>query len=455
MSHPKDIDQQMPGERDLLLLDLLYGELDDDERDRALADDGPNTSIERSEGQSPGASDDASGNGRTHGDLQSDLEAFSNLRALFRELPDEEPAPAITTKLLHAAALHAPKSSRAQAATKAATKAMAADGTEKRGFFAWLAGLIQPVLMHPGLAAAASLLLIVAVTGTIYMSGKEQFAEPQLPASSPTPSADMSAAKAADKTLPVASEGAPGMEALAEEDDAELSRAVAPRPEANLDELEQLNAKDRRRSAAKTKGKRPRAGKKSSRKNESARIGRPYEGEPISKSDSRGADRDRASTRGVAGGGSTPTKTSRPPASIAVGESTFDQTNRADFGTASIATQAQAPSPAPPPAVSPADDADADSAEAPAPRREKSPPKRKKKRASKKSSKTPSKKPAESPKDQLNRIRSLHDEARDAAASKNCSTVREAGNRIKRIDPGYYRNTFRRDKALAACFPDK
>jgi hypothetical protein len=153
MSQPKDINEREPESgKEFMLVDLLYGELD-----------------QTGEGQvTPEAAGD------------DELEALRELRGLFRELPEEEPPAAITAKLLHAASLHA---------------SSASGDEEKRGLWAWLMSLVQPIAMYPGLAAATTLVLVAGVAGSFYLSGRTQLAEPTVtgePASSKaSPDMDM------------------------------------------------------------------------------------------------------------------------------------------------------------------------------------------------------------------------------------------------------------------------
>lgn len=148
MSHTKDIDERNQSSagleaadpRDLALVDLLYGELDGSARERAeqrvREDDG----------------------------LAGELEALTRIRAMMRELPDEDPPEALSTKLLHAAAAEV-ASSRARP-----------DDEEQPSLWARLRRLFMPLMMHPGLAAAASLILVGGVAGALYVSGELKMA---------------------------------------------------------------------------------------------------------------------------------------------------------------------------------------------------------------------------------------------------------------------------------------
>lgn len=127
-----------------LLLDLLYGELDEDSA--------------ASSTQTIEADDE----------LSADFAAFGSVRALMSELPAEEPPASISAQLVHAAAAAVPTSSKKSA------EPLAAGG----GVFSWLKNLFMPLAMHPAMAAAASLVLVVGVAGAIYMSGNWKVSEP-------------------------------------------------------------------------------------------------------------------------------------------------------------------------------------------------------------------------------------------------------------------------------------
>ena len=152
MSHTKDIDERNqsaaasddPGlGNDLMLVDLLYGELDGNERERA----------ERRVRE-----DDA---------LAGELEALSRIRSIMRELPDEEPPEALSTKLLHAAA-----------AEVSGNRAPVVRDEERLSVWDRMRRLFMPLVMHPGLAAAASVILIGGVAGMLYVSNNLKVASP-------------------------------------------------------------------------------------------------------------------------------------------------------------------------------------------------------------------------------------------------------------------------------------
>ncbi len=131
MSHRDEIEASA---EELLLVDLLYGELDEEQassaRDAVAADT----------------------------ELSAQVEAYRGLRELFRELPAEEPPAAVSAQLLHAAAIRAP----------AVAPDPEAAGAGIGGFFK---RLFQPLLLHPAVAAATTFVLVVGVAGTLYLVG--------------------------------------------------------------------------------------------------------------------------------------------------------------------------------------------------------------------------------------------------------------------------------------------
>lgn len=184
MSHTKDIDERNdPGhgapaaadDAGLMLVDLLYGELDGNERERA----------ERRVRE-----DDA---------LAGELEALSRIRSIMRELPDEEPPEALSTKLLHAAA-----------AEVSGNRAPVARDEERPSVWERLRRLFMPLMMHPGLAAAASVILIGGVAGMLYVSNNLKVASPvaREAAGQAAPSAQTTAPDTAAMTMPPVAAGA-------------------------------------------------------------------------------------------------------------------------------------------------------------------------------------------------------------------------------------------------------
>lgn len=75
----------------------------------------------------------------------AELGSLQRTRQALRALPEAEPPPALSARLLHEAGRRAPN-------------------REGSGFFAWLGRLFQPIVAHPAWAAAASVVLLLAVT---------------------------------------------------------------------------------------------------------------------------------------------------------------------------------------------------------------------------------------------------------------------------------------------------
>ena len=95
---------------------------------------------------------------------QGELEGFAKTRSAFRGLGMMTPSPGVTARLLVEAAKRAPKGKKAEG-----------------GVWEWLAGLLRPLALHPGLAAAASLLLVAGVVGMLAMRGRFHASAPLQP----------------------------------------------------------------------------------------------------------------------------------------------------------------------------------------------------------------------------------------------------------------------------------
>jgi anti-sigma factor RsiW len=86
----------------------------------------------------------------------AEVASMQRTRQAMRALPSLEPSSAVTARLLHEAARNAPK------------KPSESGG----GIIGWLGRLLQPAIAHPAWAAAASLVLVLAVTTALSVSGK-------------------------------------------------------------------------------------------------------------------------------------------------------------------------------------------------------------------------------------------------------------------------------------------
>lgn len=82
----------------------------------------------------------------------SELASLQATRQALRALPELEPGPDITSRLL------------AEASRRTPAVTAVGEGEEK-GFLAWIAAWLRPVMLHPGFAAAAALVLIGGVAG--------------------------------------------------------------------------------------------------------------------------------------------------------------------------------------------------------------------------------------------------------------------------------------------------
>ena len=373
MSDAKYMDEHEADEAGHLLVDLLYGEVDDDDREQVVARVG-----------------------------EAELAGYGRLRAMMRELPEEEPPAALTAKLLHAAAMHAPQASAAQTG-------------EARGVWAWLTSVFQPMLLHPGLAAAASLVLVVGVAGALYMTGRFEVAEPQHAVAPPSQVAEQAPspelAEPAEPQRP-ASEPADSTMAPAEDRDSVAEAAAAPAPPGGMAKREEQREPARERKADKAVGS-------------SASRSAGY----AQKAKDTGAFADlmgEGAGRGSKGG-------SGSSSGIALDNSPTGPSGSVS-STMKKASKPMAPAPVATDTASDDGLAQADEAEAPAQQPRASAPARQTATESSGS-----------------RIRSLHDEARDAAKQGDCETVQQIGSSVRNLDAVYYRDVFRKDAQLARC----
>ncbi len=363
MASPKDIDSASAAE--LALVDLLYDELDEEEaeaaRERVEADDS----------------------------LSAELSAFRDLRSLLSELPDEDPPAAVSAKLLHAAAERAP--------AKAKTD-------EETGFFAWFRRLFQPLMMHPALSAAATLVLVAGVAGALYVSGRVKFSEPTTSPATDSrvrgelhrdlPAATTPGAKRTAET-PVSTESTLPTQQAAEP--ATKGGAVAPRPPAD----------EPMKAPSTTARNRKKAGRAEA-KPKSPDLGLMLDGE----SDDTAKDR---------GGESTGEEAQRELTEKAPADKKADNSRADDFGEAggSVGTGNTIE-------VTPRNEPVLKK-----PAEEKS---KEEERASR-----------------LTEVKKLHDRALRAAKDNECDAVISIGAQIRKLDPQYYKKSFLTDARLRSC----
>jgi anti-sigma factor RsiW len=84
----------------------------------------------------------------------AEMKSLVRTRQALRELPDAEPSPSISARLLHEAGKRAAKAD------------------ERGGALAWLSRFFGPLVTHPAWAAAASLVLVAGVAGLLALTGR-------------------------------------------------------------------------------------------------------------------------------------------------------------------------------------------------------------------------------------------------------------------------------------------
>lgn len=422
-----DIDEREAGaetasDAELLLVDLLYGELDGEDRARA---------------EERAREDDA---------LAGELEALSHIRALMRELPEEEPPDAVSAKILHAAAAQAP----GQRAT----------GADDEGSSLWarLRRLFLPMTMHPGLMAAASVLLVGGVAGMLYLSGGMQRAD--MAYEEPRALSEAARDQAAAGMAPEMETAAAPAGAPSERDEADQAGAEAivgdraaegsPRGSARYRDREAvaLGAEEQRQDLALDSDRAgaasgPGAARRDAEERKSKRAARLERRKAAAPARQRPADDGRAAY-------GRPEASSAPAAGIgglSGGELGKAGSTPGGGGAGASSGAGRAGSP-PPPRAQAEPRKRAPSAPA-ADRQEISrdfaepPP-----AASDDAPSQPRAKESETPAD---RARALHDRARAAASRDDCKAVIELGRRIRELDPRYHRERFSRDEQVRAC----
>ncbi len=391
MAESKDIEAREPTAEELLVLDLLYGELDGDAAERAQA---------RVSAQP---------------ERVDELDGFRSVRALLRELPDEDPPQAVSARLLHAAAEAAP--SRGSAATAAA----AAGGG---GILAKLFGLFRPLVASPALAAVTMLVLVAGIAGALYVSGGFRATEPSEKALAPmneqlqptTPDEATSAEPPAATESPVVggeSDNDPnaaagdqvGRGARLDEGEIDLVPKAAPEPaEEAKDQKVQTRTPAAHRSSS-----------SSTRAQGTTATGSMGGG---SYGAAGKADSTKASSDGAA----------RGPGGVKGSASDSPMIDAEDYDQGAAAPAQMPQAPPPPPAEA-----------KPAPTTKKKAPAREKQ------------KPADKSAEKSVMVQDLFARAVQAAKDGECEAVRSLGERIRSLDATYYAKVFATDKRLAAC----
>lgn len=374
MSDPNDIDARKAGpeatEAELLLIDLLYGELEGEAEAQARA--------------------------RIAGDesMARELETYGELRAMLRELPEEEPPQAVSARLLHVAAETAPR--------KRAT-ALALDDDEP-GLWSRILRFFQPLVSSPAVAAAAMLVLVAGVAGALYLGGNVEVAQPTAP-SSPAPERPAAPAATPSETESGESAGEGRAATLSDELKADLGIAEEQQPPA-------VDVPVRPEPSARRPSKRP--AEKELSKGE--RYQNVFDGKPSpepAKPTVKAPPRSTSTT-------TTERNDTRGSVSGKAGSGGLIDADDDASGEATVAedVESEAPAqqaPAPPP---PTDQKKADKSQADAPA-------------------------------------TLHRRAVLAAADGECDAVRALAGQIRSADAAYYDKAVRIDKRLASCLTVK
>ncbi|HUH04131.1 MAG TPA: zf-HC2 domain-containing protein [Kofleriaceae bacterium] len=113
---------------------------------------------------------------------RAELDSLAHTREAMQALPAHEPPSSITAILMHEAAKRAPAPARAAAAPLD-------DRQGGRGFFGWLASLLDPIVAHPAATALATLVLVAGVAGSMYLRGEHRIATPEVASHAEAPSA--------------------------------------------------------------------------------------------------------------------------------------------------------------------------------------------------------------------------------------------------------------------------
>lgn len=354
------------GDRDELL-DLLYGEGDDTAAARVQGDEA----------------------------LAAELEGFRQVRALYASLPEEDPPAALSAQLLAAAAEQA--------------EAAARPGLVER-LRAWLA----PIAQHPGLAAAASLLLVAGVAGALYVTGGAELAPTGARSKAPAPETAPAPASAAGEPAPLAETRGGGAQELAASEEAGAEAA------ADVGDVDKDRDEAEARRTRGSGGRPPGNPRRSRRSADRGVVGGSIADEGSGAGALQVDRRPPAPPRQSAG--TTATTTSDAPAER---------------------REAQASPSAPPPAAEPArSEASAPAGAGPA------------KRAPARKAAKNQEQPAPR-QESAGEAAALHRRAREAAGAGECATVVALGRRIRKLDPSYHTKVFVRDDALRDCLARK
>ncbi|MBL4635481.1 MAG: hypothetical protein JKY56_16595 [Kofleriaceae bacterium] len=345
-----------------------------------------------------GMSDDEELSGQTEdmSSLDSELEGLLGLRSLFSAMPEQEPSDAVTNSLLAMAAKHAPSPKKAPA---------------EAGIWAWFSNLVMPLATHPGLAAAASLVLVAGVAGTLYYQNGGQVAEPLAASEATRPG--LAAPNVENTPEPKSDRAEVFLDSVATEvsESSSESREGAQAADVPSDEFVQVGGEAAPPQEVTQKLGRAApapASQSSGRKDSADKI--VYK--PVAKKRKSSAGKSLMDSRAKSAKNKAPQKSSRTK-----GRS-----------TGGLSPEVRAPSPAPEPdfvrsLVTETDDEDF-----------------LKEKKSEDARVVPTGKAA-----------ALHRQAQRAAKNGDCATVRKIGQQIRKLDSAYYDRTYLSDSGLKAC----
>jgi anti-sigma factor RsiW len=342
------------------LIELLYGELPPDEERAVRA--------------------------RVAGDpnLSAQLSELERVRELVRALPEEEPPPAISAQLL----AHAAQAAQRRGGTAPAVAP---------GFWSRVRSWFQPIIAHPGLAAACSVVLVAGVAGVLVLRQGDELtsatrsAEPEPEAGLGSPGDPDVTTPGTSAAPPPAAESAPS--GVAGGAGADVERDEAP-VEAPTDE--------------------PSGAASSTDKTRTSRRPRAYR-LPDGKDARREEDRAKQDAPGPRGGALGMTEEKAPLKPTDDADESSAAAGRAEEAEQQQGAEATA-EPAPPPATAPA-----------APQ------------------------PSQTTADPSGEARTLHEQAVKAAAARRCLEVQSLDQKIRSIDPAYHERQVLRDRRLAVC----
>jgi hypothetical protein len=335
-----------------------------------------------------GADEEREVRARVAGDpaLSTRLAELERVRSLYRELPEAEPPSRLTAQLMAQAAQRAPG--------RAESRDRGADRSES-GLWARLRSWMQPLVAHPGLTAAASLIVVAGVASVLVLRGGELTRPPDRAVEAPA------------ETMPAARE-APAAD-------------PAPGYVGGDPDVVEPGAEDRQGAAAGSGGAAAESAGPADSPSDTAtaddKTGAPARRSRRSKASSAASRDDRAEQEKM--------KESSPGGALGMSEE-----KRAAEGGGS-ASQSDEAAGAP---------AESEYAEPPPPAPTSSAPEQSAPAKPSATRAVPPPSPA-----------ALHERALTAAAARRCLEVRSLGDTIRNLDAAYHDKVFRTDRRLAVC----